>query len=138
MDESTNNHLENWLNTRFSSDDTVNKDAARKAITEFLATTDDLEYWQAQDWSSILRASDFVEKFESEKPCHDRASIEAAIERGKLYVRTNAKNNWHVRKVEFDAAGNVKRFNCMFQPEKRFGKVELYGIKNESFYTLDF
>lgn len=136
LDEFTLNHLNTWLKSRFSASDFINKDSAFDAILRLIS--DDPAYWLSQSWPDILRASDFVERFESEKPCHNREAMEKALQKGKLYVRTDAGLCWHVRALEFDDSGNVKRFNTMFQPLKRFDKVELYGITNESFYTLDF
>lgn len=136
MDAFTKEHLENWLTKiKFRYDETKNISNARTAIISAVEENPEL---LNKSWDEILRTTDFVERFESEKPCHDRESIEKAVDCGKLYVRTDAKNNWQVRKVEFDVAGNVKRVNLVFQPLNRFEKVEVLGITNKSFYTLSF
>ena len=135
MDAFTNSHLDAWLRNRFSPDDEVNINAARSAI-ERLVTGDDL--WLTRGWPEMLRASDFVERFESERPCHDVESINAALGLGRLFARTDSGKVWQVFAVEFDAVGNVERFNgsFLFPPLQKFEYCYYYGITNQNFYTL--
>jgi hypothetical protein len=134
FDAFTFSHLSNWLRERFG-DDEINKNAAFEAITKLVA--EDSE-WLRHSWPDMLRASEFVERFRTEKPCYTQEAMNLALENARLFVRTDTNLCWQVRALEFDTSGKVKRFNVMFQPLKRFEKVELYGITNESFYTLEF